>query len=401
MIPVYIGQANMKKNRIKENSWYPYTVAACAGVALYVVLTHLPQIFGYLHQITTYFGPVILWCVIAYVMNPAAQFFENTLFSKIRNRRIARSVSTLFTLAVLFILLVLLFIMLIPQLLQSIRTLAENLDTYVESVQNLLKELNIENIPFIQDFTNSSNELLQTIGNMLTDNLDKIISTSANIGLALANLGLAFILSIYVLLEKDKLKEYGVRFMNALVGEERTDKMVGFLMKCDDIMGRYITCSLIDSLIIGVSNAVLMKIFGMQYIGLISVVVGLFNLIPTFGPVFGGAVGALILFLVKPYHALIFLIMTIVLQTLDGNVIKPKLFGNSLGVSGLIILISIIVFGNIFGIPGIIVAMPCAAILDYSYTDILLPALERKREEKNREEKKEEEEEAAGKDEAE
>ena len=399
MIPVYIGQANMKKNRIKENSWYPYTVAACAGVALYVVLTHLPQIFGYLHQITTYFGPVILGCVIAYVMNPAAQFFENTLFSKIRNRRIARSVSTLFTLAVLFILLVLLFIMLIPQLLQSIRTLAENLDTYVESVQNLLKELNIENIPFIQDFTNSSNELLQTIGNMLTDNLDKIISTSANIGLALANLGLAFILSIYVLLEKDKLKEYGVRFMNALVGEERTDKMVGFLMKCDDIMGRYITCSLIDSLIIGVSNAVLMKIFGMQYIGLISVVVGLFNLIPTFGPVFGGAVGALILFLVKPYHALIFLIMTIVLQTLDGNVIKPKLFGNSLGVSGLIILISIIVFGNIFGIPGIIVAMPCAAILDYSYTDILLPALERKREEKNREKKMEEEE--AGKEEAE
>ena len=228
---------------------------------------------------------------------------------------------------------------------------------------------------------NSSNELLEMTGKMLTDNLDKIINTSANIGMGMANLGLSFTLSIYRLLEKDNLKAQVLRLMRALMSEQAMEGALTFFRKCDDILVRYISCSLLDSVIIGVANAVLMRIFGMEYIGLISVTVAVTNLIPTFGPIIGAVVGALILFLVRPSHALIFLVITMVLQTLDGNVIKPKLFGNSLGVSGLMILVSIIVFGNIFGLTGIILAMPAAAILDYSYKEILLPALERKRKE--------------------
>ena len=371
----------MEKDKVKEKSWYPYTVAICSGVVLFVVLTHLPQIFGILHTFADYFGTVIMGCVIAYIMNPLAKFFERTLFKGIKNERMRRPASAMFTLALLLILTVLLFVMLIPQLFNSMRTLAANLDTYIVSLEALLKSWNLDQIEYIQNAMNSSNELLEMTGKMLTDNLDKIINTSANIGMGMANLGLSFTLSIYLLLEKDNLKAQVLRLMRALMSEQAMEGALTFFRKCDDILVRYISCSLLDSVIIGVANAVLMRIFGMEYIGLISVTVAITNLIPTFGPIIGAVVGALILLLVRPSHALIFLVITMVLQTLDGNVIKPKLFGNSLGVSGLMILVSIIVFGNIFGLTGIILAMPAAAILDYSYKEILLPALERKRKE--------------------
>ena len=118
---------------------------------------------------------------------------------------------------------------------------------------------------------------------------------------------------------------------------------------------------------------------GMQYVGMISVVIAVTNLIPTFGPIIGGLIGAFILLLVNPLHALIFIIFTMVLQTLDGYVIKPKLFGNSLGVSGLLILIAIIVGGKMFGVVGILLAIPFAAIIDFVYKDYLLSALEKKK----------------------
>ena len=139
-------------------------------------------------------------------------------------------------------------------------------------------------------------------------------------------------------------------------------------------------------MIVGIANAVFMQLMGMQYVGLVSIVVAVMNLIPTFGPFVGGVIGGLVLLLVNPLHALIFLIFTLLLQTLDGYVIKPRLFGKSLGISGLMIIAAIVVGGKIMGVVGILLAVPLAAILDYLYTDYLLPALEKRRKQEKKEE---------------
>ena len=118
---------------------------------------------------------------------------------------------------------------------------------------------------------------------------------------------------------------------------------------------------------------------GMQYVGLISLLLAISNFIPTFGPIIGGVLGAMILLLINPMHAVIFILFTLGVQMLDGYIIRPKLFGSSLGVSGLLILIAVIVGGNMFGILGMLLAIPAAAILDFIYHDMLLPALERNR----------------------
>lgn len=120
-----------------------------------------------------------------------------------------------------------------------------------------------------------------------------------------------------------------------------------------------------------------MAITGMQYVGLISFVVALTNLVPTFGPMVGLVIGGFVLLIVNPVHALMLVIITLILQFCDGYIIKPRLFGNSLGVSGLWILIGVIVGGNMFGVIGILLAVPCVAIMVLIYETYLLPELEK------------------------
>ena len=116
----------------------------------------------------------------------------------------------------------------------------------------------------------------------------------------------------------------------------------------------------------------------MQYIGLISVIVAVTNLIPNFGPIIGGVIGAFVLLLVNPLHALIFIAFCIILQFVDGYILKPKLFSGSLGVSGLLILIAGIVLGDIFGVLGMLLSLPAAAILSFIYQDYFLSRLEKR-----------------------
>ena len=136
--------------------------------------------------------------------------------------------------------------------------------------------------------------------------------------------------------------------------------------------------NLLDALVIGCINAMFMAIAGIPYVGLVSFIVGVTNLIPTFGPIIGAVIGALLLALVKLRYAIIFLIFTVVLQICDGYLVKPKLFGTSLGVSSLWILVGVVVGGRMFGTAGMLLAIPAVAIIDDLYSDYFMPWLERR-----------------------
>ena len=145
-----------------------------------------------------------------------------------------------------------------------------------------------------------------------------------------------------------------------------------FVLRCDTILVTYISQSFMDALIIGSVNAIFMAICKMPYIGLISVVVGVTNLIPNLGPAIGAVIGAYILLLAGPGNTLPFLVFCLILQSVDAYILKPRLFSNALGVSGVSILISTIVFGNMFGILGVVIAIPVAAILSFAYQEYFM-----------------------------
>jgi predicted PurR-regulated permease PerM len=149
-----------------------------------------------------------------------------------------------------------------------------------------------------------------------------------------------------------------------------------FWKRVNDIFIQFIGYDLLEGLIVGVINAIVMAIFGMPFIPLISVVVGVTNLLPTFGPMVGGAVGALILLLNNPIHALWFIIITVVIQTVDGYIIKPRLFGGSFGIPAVWTLIAIILGGQMFGVTGILLAIPFAATINILYKEQFVPWLQ-------------------------
>lgn len=381
----------MKKNGFRNQKWYNNAVAILIGVVGYVTLTNLGTISGTLQVIGSYFMPVIYGCVIAYMVNPLAAMLQRSIFSGIRNESVKWGLSIFLGMFMVILVLGCLLFMLIPQLIDSVALLIGNMDTYVATMDRMIRNLNIPGLDIesqLEGLATSSEDLIKTATQFLSTSLRSIVSASRGVGRNLVNLFLALILSFYLLGSKESIKAGSKRLMKAALPDRLYETIRTFLNRCNNILVRYIVFSILDAIIVGGVNALFMAITGMQYIGLISAVVGITNLIPSFGPVIGGAIGCFILLLVNPWHALAFLIFTLVLQTVDGYLIKPKLFGNSLGVSGLLILVSIVVFGNIMGILGILLAIPLAAIIDFSYEEYFLPFLERRKERAGLENKK-------------
>lgn len=155
--------------------------------------------------------------------------------------------------------------------------------------------------------------------------------------------------------------------------KETKEKIQTHLKNIWEIIVKYFKCTMIDSLIIGVVNYVFMLILGMPHSILISIIMGITNIIPNVGPVIGGAIGGIILMFYNSDQALWFLIFTVVLQAIDGIIIKPKLYGESFGISGLWMLVAMLVGGGIFGVVGLVLIVPIVAIAQYLYKNVYLP----------------------------
>jgi predicted PurR-regulated permease PerM len=382
----------MKRDKLRSKTWYPYAVAACIAVLLYVGLTNLAVIRSGLHRFMGYFSQVIAGCVIAYMMNPLAKFYERVLFKRIKKESVKWIVSVALAVVTVLLVVSLLLWALIPQLIDSVTTFANNFESYAQSFEKLLEDwgINTANTAFdIQSIISSSENTLNTIVQYIAGNLTNIINTSAAAGKSIFNVAIGFVLSLYLLANKGRLKKGTLHLMSLIVPEKRYGGMVNFLRRCDAILVRYVTFNILDAIIVGIANVIFMSIARMPYSGLVSFLVAMTNLVPTFGPLVGAIIGGFILLMIKPWYALAFIIFTVVLQACDAYIIKPKLFGNSLGVSGLWILIAIIVGGNILGIVGILLAIPFAAIIDLVYREALLPRLESIRRKEKGEKKRE------------
>ena len=366
--------------RLREKPWFNYAVALCIAVILYVVLTHLPGVRAALRTFIGYFRPVILGCVIAYLINPLSKLYGRSIFRGIKRSRPREVLSVCLAFITIILFVVLLILLVAPQLIESVRLFVSNLDGYAASLNAMLDKLGISASTLgLDGMIDSSETIVQTVTDYVKNNLNAILAKSFNAGKVLVRILIAFMLSIYLLAAKRRLKIGGKRLLRAITTDEGYLKLKDLFTRSHAILNRYIAYNLLDSLIIGLINALFMTVLGMPYAGLVSFLVAVTNLIPTFGPVIGAAVGGFVLVLVKPWYALAFLIFTLVLQGVDAYIIKPKLFGDSLGVSGLWILIGVIVGGNMFGIVGILLAIPGVAILDMLFRDYLMPWLEARR----------------------
>ncbi len=367
----------MNENRVSRRAWLPHALSLSAAVVVYVVLTHFSTLWAGIKSFLGFFSPVFLAAVIAYLVNPLANFFRRTLFKRAKREKARAVCANALAFLTVLALLTLLLVILIPQLIEGAAAFVANLDIYMEKAKSSLPDLKFFGKALnLQSFLESRDKLMSTLADMLKNNADTVLQASAQAGKSLFLWVIALFLSIYFLSEKDRLRVGAKRLFQALLPQQHYETAVRILHRCDSILNRYVVFNLLDSLIIGGANAIFMAVMGIPYIGLVSFIVAATNLIPTFGPVIGAAIGALILSLVELPFTVAFLIFTAVLQLCDAYLVKPKLFGSSLGVSSLWILIGIVVGGRMFGAIGVLLAIPAVAILDFLYTDYILPRLE-------------------------
>ena len=365
----------MKFNKdLLEKRWVAYTLATCSAVILYFLLSNVSDIFNGLRVVYKVLSPLITGLIIAYIIDPFVTFLQNTVFSNVKSEHTKKKLSVTVALVGIAIFIILLMVALIPQIVVSIKTLFGNMDNYIRSLQGFLQTASIEAAERgidISGITRFGDDILNVAGKKIPENFDGILTTSLSISKAIFDLFIAMFLAIYFLADKERLKGSFDRLLKRLMKADRYKAFAGFWERCNSILIRYIAFDIIDGVIVGVANFIFMSVAGIPYSVLISVLVGVTNLAPTFGPIVGGILGGFILVLVNPLQALWFIIFTIILQTIDGYVLKPKLFGGSLGVPGVWILVSIVIGGRVFGVAGILLAIPFAAIVDFIYHDMI------------------------------
>ena len=313
-----------------------------------------------------------LGIVFAYVLSPLARTINSRLLRKMKAGQTRWTIAVLLSILAALLILVILIGMLIPQLVQSLALFAENIDGYANALINL-----IENSPLKSFF---DTEQLRTLsGNVLATISGFVKDSAADSGKGVMTTVIAVIISVYLLIDKSRVLKGFWRLVRAILRPAATENLIDFVLRCDTILVSYLAQSIFESLIVGAVNAVFMLVCRMQYVGLVSVAVAATNLIPNFGPIIGMAIGGFVLLLVNPLHALMFIIFSVILQFVDGYILQPKLFGDSLGVSGLLILIASIVLGDMLGIVGMLLAVPLAAIISFLYKDYFLPSREQRR----------------------
>ena len=192
------------------------------------------------------------------------------------------------------------------------------------------------------------------------------------------NIVLGLIVSIYLLIDKEKFCALSRKITCALFNEEHSQVAIDLAHRTNDTFGKFLSGKIIDSAIIGILTFIILTIFKMPYTILISVIIGITNIIPFFGPFFGAIPSFVIIMFVSPVKALWFLLIILIIQQLDGNVIGPKILGDSIGISAFWILFALLVAGKILGLVGMIIGVPLFAIIYSIIKDITESKLRKK-----------------------
>lgn len=371
------------KNPFKNvnEKWKEYALAGCVTVTLLVVLLNIGKIFSTVGSFLKLFSPVLFGVIIAYVLNPLAVFFSGKLFGKMKREKLAWTLSVFLSVIIVLGFLTLVVSMLVPQVAGNIQSLLDNAESYLDSLtaryenHPLVSGLIADNV---NEYLVGENGVVERIAGFITSNMKTLISTASSFGGKAANVAVGTILALYFLLAKGPIKAAFSKFFKLVLSPLKYIRGQILFEKFNNIFSKYIVCELLDSLLAGIINFLFMTVCGMPNALFVSVIVAVTNLAPTFGPIVGAIIAVFILLLSAPNKVILFLIFTLALQTLDGYVVKPKLFGGALNVPGVLILLSIIICGKLMGVTGMLLAIPIAAILVYFYNEVFISRRELK-----------------------
>lgn len=352
-----------------------------SAITFYMLLANLESVRAFIGNIYRAFSPLVTAFALSYVMLPLCHFFEQKVFGKLKKRKTARNLAVVSSIVTLLVFFVLLIVMVVPQLVGSITSIVENMDSYLTSANEVVAKLGNwfpESGLDSNTFVESSSQVFTLLLDWVTKNIDEILQASLGIGTGIFNGIVILTLVIYILIDRSNILNAAKRYLKSVTNEKQYKRTSEILAQSDVILSNYLSMNFVDALVVFGLNLVFMLVTGMPYAMLISVIAGVTNIIPTFGPWIGAVPNLFLLFIVNPNYVIIFLIWTIILQIADGNVIKPILFNGSTGLRPLYVLSAILIGGRLFGMLGLVLGTPVVAIIAFVVKERVAKRIDRR-----------------------
>ena len=356
-------------NQEQHNGILSRILVVAFGISFAALILYFEKVWGFVEQLCSLAMPFFIGFAIAFLLGPIQNQVENFLnsmvFRKKPHRRVARGLSTLAAVLFLVILIYIFLMILLPQVFTSVQSIVGYVSVFLKEHKALLNDVLIR-----FDFLSVDGEELvvawENIVSRLSGNIamviDNLFVISKGIISTVFDLLVAVITAFYILMDKDRIAAQIKKIGYSLMKRSTIEELIYWTRQANRIFAGFISGKILDSAIIGVLCYFGMLIFKMEYPVLISLVIGVTNIIPFFGPFIGWIPCTLILLLVNPMSALWFSLFILFLQQLDGNVIGPHILGDSVGVSALSIMIAIVIGGGLFGFAGMLLSVPVYAL---------------------------------------
>lgn len=394
----------------KYNTIAVYTiVTAFIIIMLLTAVMNFPFIAAGLDKLNSILSPVWIGLVIAYLINPILEFSEKHIVRfKVTSKRqkgLKRGLSILVTVIIVLIILTVLLLLIVPQIYLSFIDLSSKMSGYIQSTSQLINDFAESLDRFFTDsvfseafgsdvntvsdffekyinfekFTEKLEDLIADITVSIKDYVPQMMNVFSGIASGFINVILGICFSIYFLASKEKLIAQLKKLLRSVTSTRMYNSILELCNFTDRTFGGFITGEILDSLIVGILCFAVCAIFNMPYSVLVGSIVGITNIIPVAGPFIGAIPSFLIIFIVDPIKALWFAVIILVIQQMDGNVIKPKIVGQTTGLASLWVLFSITVMGGLMGLLGMVIAVPLFSVI-YSLLKIAVEKRLSKRE---------------------
>ena len=384
-----------RKIRITEDniSWgITALLVICLSIAFYLLITQMPSLKRQIGIVIDVMMPIILGIATAYLLLPVYNFLYRCLFP-LFSRRLrayyadgaARAVSVSSSVILMLVIVLGLLILAVPQIIQSILSIANAIPANLAKLSDEMTKL-LENNPALFEFADNILNTAETNLNMIlqdsvipyfTNALSSITKGIINVAGFLFDLVIGIIVCVYILINKEKFSAQATKFVYSVMKIDRANRFIADVRRVHLIFGGFISGSIIDSLIIGLITFAALTVMNMPYVVIISVIIGVTNIIPIFGPFIGAVPSILIVLMVDPVKSVYLFIFIVIVQQLDGNVIKPKTLGVSTGLPSFWVLFSILVGGGFFGLGGMLLGVPVFATIYMLVTRWVNNALKR------------------------
>lgn len=359
-------------------------IVVCVGILMAATLMHVGQLWGVVRRVSRTAMPLFIGFAIAFILLPVVKRLERFFLTKVFRHRPHPKLSRVLAVIIAYILLLALvsgfFAILVPQIISSLKSVvtiitnavprsAQELRDMLEKA-TLLQRLGLDSEQVLEAWDSMSNQIaahlgqLSTYTNLLINNLLSIAgSISSSVYSVLFHALVGLIASIYMLMDRERFCSQIKKVCYATLKKPTCETLIHWTRRANDIFAGFITGKIVDSLIIGIVCYVCMLLFKIEYPLLISVIIGMTNVIPFFGPYIGAIPSILFLLLINPISALWFAVFILVLQQIDGNVIGPLILGDHVGLSAFWIMLAITIGGGLFGFAGMLLSVPVFALI--------------------------------------